>query len=154
MREPYLQHFTESEFVNENGNWWFMMSSRLLVMLDVLRFSHGRPIVISPNKFALGRRAGGSESEHNIDFWKEVCAADVFVSEVYTRRQAESLIETAKSIGFTGIGVYTDTHNHKGTKQVMFHLGVRNTEKMGDPATWGRIKGDYVSMSQALGALK
>ena len=56
--------------------------------------------------------------------------------------------------GFTGIGVYSDTHNNQGDDQVMFHLGVRPNEDMGSPATWGRVDHDYTSLMAAVQSLK
>ena len=131
------------------------MSPRLVTMLDVLRFRLGRPIAISASEYALGRNLGvGKMSEHNIDEWGEVLAVDCFVSGVYNRAQAESVVYEAEGIGFTGIGVYSDTDNNQGDDQVMFHLGVRPNELMGSPATWGRISGKYTSLIAAVQSLK
>ena len=124
-------------------------------MLDVLRFRLGRPIAISASEYALGRNLGvGKMSEHNIDEWGEVLAVDCFVSGVYNRAQAESVVYEAEGIGFTGIGVYSDTDNNQGDDQVMFHLGVRPNEDMGSPATWGRVKGEYTTLIAAIQSLK
>ena len=147
----YAQHFTQEEF----REWSEDMSPRLVTMLDVLRFRLGRPIAISASEYALGRNLGvGKMSEHNIDEWGEVLAVDCFVSGVYNRAQAEAVVYEAEGIGFTGIGVYSDTHNNRGEEQVMFHLGVRDSERMGSPATWGRISGKYTSLIAAVQSLK
>ena len=140
-----MQYFTPSEF----REWYSDMSPRLLTLLDVLRFTLGKPIVISPNKDALGRRLGQqAQSCHNVDVWGEVLACDFFVSNMQSEDEVRHVFNTMRDIGFTGIGVYADTK-----PSAMFHGDVRPTEKMGQPATWGRVKGKYVSINEAIGAL-
>ena len=147
----YAQHFSSEEF----REWADDMSPRLITMLDVLRFKLGSPIEISLSEYALGRNLGRNElSEHNIDEWGEVLAVDCFISGVYSRQQAEGVAHEATAIGFTGIGVYSDTRNNQGQEQVMFHLGVRPNELMGSPATWGRISGKYTSLIAAVQSLE
>ena len=147
----YAQHFTQEEF----REWSDDMSPRLVTMLDVLRFRLGSAIAISGSAYALGRNLGrGKMSEHNIDEWGEVLAADCFIRGVYNRAQAQAVAREAESIGFTGIGVYSDTHNNQGEDQVMFHLGVRPTELMAAPATWGRVNGKYTTLMSAIQSLK
>ena len=147
----YAQYFTQEEF----REWSDDMSPRLVTMLDILRFHIGRPIEISKSSYALGREQGRDQmSEHNIDRWGEVLAVDCFVTGVYRRAQAEAVAHEAEAIGFTGIGVYSDTHNNEGLPQVMFHLGVRPNELMGAPATWGRVDHDYTSLMAAIQSIK
>ena len=147
----YAQYFTQEEF----REWSDDMSPRLVTMLDILRFHIGRPIEISKSSYALGREQGRDQmSEHNIDRWGEVLAVDCFVTGVYRRAQAEAVAHEAEAIGFTGIGVYSDTHNNYGEEQVMFHLGVRPNELMGAPATWGRVDHDYTSLIAAIQSIK
>jgi hypothetical protein len=147
----YAQHFDAEEF----REWSDDMSARLITMLDVLRFKLGSPIAVSASEYALGRELGGGKmSEHNVDEWGEVLAVDCFISGVYNRAQVEAVVYEAKGIGFTGIGVYSDTHNNEGKEQVMFHLGVRPTEMMGSPATWGRVDHDYTSLMAAIQSIK
>ena len=147
----YAQHFSAEEF----RDWADDMSPRLVTMLDILRFRLGSPIAVSGSEYALGRNLGrGKMSEHNIDEWGEVLAVDCFIGGVYNRIQAEAVAHEAEQIGFTGIGVYSDTHNNRGEEQVMFHLGVRPNELMGSPATWGRINGKYTSLIAAVQSLK
>ena len=147
----YAQHFSAEEF----REWSDDMSARLVTMLDVLRFRLGSAIEISGSKDALGRNLGpGDLSEHNFDEWGEVLAVDCFISGIYSRQQAEGVAHEATAIGFTGIGVYSDTRNNQGQEQVMFHLGVRPNELMGSPATWGRISGKYTSLIAAVQSLK
>ena len=147
----YAQHFSQEEF----RDWAENMSPRLVTMMDVLRFRLGSAIEISGSKYALGRELGrGKMSEHNIDHWGEVLAVDCFIGGVYNRAQVEAVVYEAEGIGFTGIGVYSDTRNNQGQEQVMFHLGVRPNELMGSPATWGRISGKYTSLIAAVQSLK
>ena len=147
----YAQHFSAEEF----REWSDDMSARLVTMLDVLRFRLGSPISVSASEYALGRNLGvGKMSEHNIDEWGEVLAVDCFISGVYNRAQVEAVVYEATGIGFTGIGVYSDTHNNQGEEQVMFHLGVRPNELMGSPATWGRVDGEYTTLMAAIQSLK
>jgi hypothetical protein len=147
----YAQYFSQEEF----REWSDDMSARLVTMLDVLRFKLGSPIEISASEYALGRELGRNDlSEHNVDHWGEVLAVDCFISGVYNRAQVEAVVYEAKGIGFTGIGVYSDTHNNEGKEQVMFHLGVRPTELMGSPANWGRVNGDYTSLIAAIQSIK
>jgi len=147
----YAQHFDAEEF----REWSDDMSARLVTMLDVLRFKLGSPIEISASEYALGRNLGvGKMSEHNIDHWGEVLAVDCFISGVCNRAQVEAVVYEATGIGFTGIGVYSDTHNNSGEEQVMFHLGVRPNEMMGSPATWGRVDHDYTTLMAAIQSLK
>jgi len=147
----YAQHFDAEEF----REWSDDMSARLVTMLDVLRFKLGSAIEISASEYALGRNLGrGKMSEHNIDHWGEVLAVDCFIGGVYNRIQAEAVAHEAEQIGFTGIGVYSDTRNNQGQEQVMFHLGVRPNELMGSPATWGRVDGGYTSLMAAIQSIK
>jgi len=147
----YAQHFSQEEF----RSWAEDMSPRLITMLDVLRFRLGSVIEISASDYALGRELGrGKMSAHNIDEWGEVLAVDCFIGGIYNRAQAEAVASEAKSLGFTGIGVYSDTRNNQGGEQVMFHLDVRPNEMMGSPATWGRAAGKYTSLMAAIQSLK
>lgn len=144
------QHFTSEEF----REWADDMSPRLVTMMDVLRFMCGHPIEISASPYALGRELGrDSQSTHNVGHWGEVLAADFFVAGVHYREQAEGIVDLMRKIGFTGIGVYTDTRNNRGQAQVMFHGDVRPTAQMGDPASWGRVKREYCSLMKAIQSL-
>lgn len=146
----HLEYFNPSEF----GASCDDMSPRLLTMLDLWRFRLGCSVTISPVDGALARSLGPDEqSEHNIDYWPQCLAADVFAAEVWTRYETDRAVQLAHHCGFTGIGVYADTRNARGVDQVMFHLGVRPTRKMGSPATWGRVGGQYVSLAEAIAAL-
>lgn len=144
------QYFTADEF----RCWADEMSPRLVTMLDVLRHMCGHPVEISDNDASLGRELGqGSQSTHNVDVWGQVLAADVFVSGVHYREQVEYVVDLARQIGFTGIGVYTDTSNNRGRAQAMLHLDVRPTHDMGQPATWGRVAGSWTTLIAAIQSL-
>jgi hypothetical protein len=143
----HLQNFAEKEF----REWYDRMSPRLLTMLDILRYQLGLVIEISGNDLALGRLLPeDKESEHNINHWHEVLAVDCFVGKNTSYRDARKIINTAKAVGFTGIGVYPFWTNNQGVKQCGFHFGVRPTRNMGDPATWGYFEGRFTSMENAL----
>ncbi len=144
-----MQYFNEKEF----KNWSGLMSPRLLTMLDVLRHQLGLVISISNHPDALGRKLGASESAHNVDKWGEVLAVDCFVGNNTTYRDAKRIVNTAKGIGFTGIGVYPYWTNNQGQRQCGFHFDVRPTRKMGDPATWGFFGGKFKSLDDALAEL-
>lgn len=146
----HAQYFDAEEF----REWADDMSVRLVTLLDVLRHMSGRIIEISAHADALGRELGhGDWSAHNLDRWGEVLAVDCFVSGVYYREQAEAVVDLARRIGFTGIGVYTDTRNNRGEDQVMFHFDVRPYRDMGTPSTWGRVAGEGTSLIVALQSL-
>lgn len=146
----YAEHFQSEEF----RSWSDDMSPRLVTLLDVLRFQIGSAVHISPHPDSLGRELGrGDMSEHNIDEWGEVLAADFFVPHVETRAAVEDVVDRMRKLGFTGIGVYTDT-TYQGRAMPMFHGGVRPTRNMGDPATWGRVNGKYTSLMAAIQSLE
>lgn len=141
-----MQYFSPAEF----REWYSLMSPRLLTLLDVLRFTLNKPIVISTHPDALGRKLGPqSQSCHNVDVWGEVLAVDFFCPWINGQDQVRHIFNLMRELGFTGIGVYADTK-----PSVMFHGDVRPTEKMGHPATWGRVAGKYVSINEAIGACK
>ena len=144
-----LYYFKPDEFQRDGVDWLPQMSPRLLVMLDVLRHQWGQPIQISGSREALGRYAGDSQSQHNVDQWGEVRAADIMPAGILQDDQAHDFFMLARSIGFTGLGFYPDWNPAPG-----FHLDVREDHKPGDPATWGGVLRQghqvYVSMNDAL----
>ena len=146
----HLEYFSAEEF----RDWSDEMSPRLLTMLDVLRYKLGRRVIISPAEGSLGRNLGRDDmSAHNIDHWGEVLAADFFVDGAMHRSAVEDVSHKMRLIGFTGIGVYSDTHYLDGPHP-MFHGDVRPNEDMGKPATWGRVNGKYTSMIAAIQAVE
>jgi hypothetical protein len=159
MDKPHLYYFSRAEFVraDQYGNpaqWWDQMSPRLLVLLDLLRYRHGGPILISAHDYALGRELGPDDhSQHNIDKWGEVRAADVMFPRIKVQADAEHLVLIAKQCGFTGIGIGPEWIPHFGA-----HLDVRHEREPGRPATWGYVRGKKgkqitVSLEDALEAM-
>lgn len=137
-----LKHFAIDEF----RAWWPIMDPVQLRLLDVFRERWGSPVIISPVHGSLGRRSGkGDDSQHNVDRWGVVRATDVFPDEMDDLNAARAAIELAKEIGFTGVGYYPDT-----APAPMLHLDCRVDRVIGDPALWGRLRGEYVSLDTAL----
>lgn len=146
---PDLKHFSASEF----GLWWPLMNAELLTKLDAFREAWGAPVRISPASGGIGRHQGSEgNSQHNVDKWGEVRAVDVFpLVEVrpgeyrYMNSQADRqrAFNTAKQVGFTGIGLYTDTKPGD-----MLHVDTR--ESGGRVATWSRVAGNYRGISEVL----
>lgn len=130
-----------------------MMCPRLLVLLDVARTMHGR-IEISSALGAVGRRKGDDRSQHNIEYWNEVRAVDCFVIGVKTQKEAREFYHLARNVGFTGIGVYPQWTNNYGEQQVGFHLDTRRDRDPKNPATWGQVDNEWVSLSHALSTIK
>ena len=109
---PPLRYFTPAEF----GEWWPLMSPDLLLKLDEFRARLGVPVMISPAPGALGRHLGSSLSQHNVDMWGEVRAADVMPLGA----DLQTAYRVAREVGFHGIGLYPDWKPHPG-----LHLDVR-----------------------------
>jgi len=152
--QPYLEHFTRREFKNAAGDWWGVMAPRTLVMMDLLRHRLDAIIFVSPHPQGLGRHTGKEDrSQHNADFWGECRAVDFFVAGVFTYKAVKEVVNAMAALGFTGIGVYTDTY-YNGTQHVMFHGDTRSSKAMGLPATWGRVDGEYVPLIEALDHLR
>ena len=143
-----LKYYSEGEF----RAWLDKMDPVLLRLLDNFRRHWGDPVLISPAPGALGRRIfrgeKGWESQHNVERWGVVRAADVMpVGLSYgTARKA---IDLATDLGFTGIGFYPHWSPAPG-----LHLDVRYDRVVGDPALWGAVdingKQVYVPIEQAL----
>lgn len=142
-----LKHFSPDEF----GEWWPHMSPELLRKLDAFRERWGAPVVVSPAHGGIGRHLGdGDESQHNVDEWGEVRAVDVFPKVpagasgyryINTTAERERAYRVARSVGFTGIGLYTDTSPGN-----MLHVDVRKSA--GYVATWSRVDGNYLGIEQ------
>lgn len=147
MSKPNLYYLTPKEF----RGWWEFMSCRELVLLDALRHACGSKLLISPHPKAIGRKLGkDNQSTHNIDYWGEVLAVDVFIDHVFYRNQILKIVQLAKTIGFTGIGIYPHWKNGKGEQQCGFHLDTRPNRTPSSPATWGKIFNKYVSLEAAI----
>ena len=135
-----LQHFTPQEF----GDWWPLMSVDLLQKLDLFRAILGEPVDISPVDGALGRHGGQSDtSQHNVDRWGEVRAADVMPRNVDLGTAYQAALEA----GFTGIGLYPEAN-----PRPMLHLDVREADTV---AQWSGFRAgsggwDYRGVGEAL----
>jgi len=145
-----LRYFTQNEFRDS----WAAMSTRLLVLLDSLRYQWGAGITISPVSGALARYNGPDDtSQHNVDRWGECRAADVFLDGMDSPSSANRAVEVAMRTGFTGVGIYPDWDPSPGV-----HVDVRQDHEPGDPALWGMLdssKGQYmVSLEKALEAMR
>jgi len=143
-----LKHFTKDEF----GQWWPLMNQELLQKLDAFREQWGAPVVVSPAEGGIGRHLGEfGTSQHNVDAWGEVRAVDVFpmvpagragYRYINNADERQRAYDVARAVGFTGIGLYTDTSPGN-----MLHVDVRPTE---DLATWSRVNGDYLGIGRVL----
>jgi len=123
-----LKYFSRSEF----GIWWPLMSQDLLQKLDLFREKWGAPVVITSHPDGLGRK-DESGSMHNVLKWGEVRAVDVFPQGMDTLEDRQRAFQIAKSVGLTGIGLYTDTR-----PSTMLHLD--NRDKF---TYWTGIAGKY-----------
>jgi hypothetical protein len=140
MTRPNLKYFSASEF----GIWWPLMNRDWLLKLDKFRELWGRPVYISGNAAGLGRH-DDSDSQHNVLKWGEVRAGDVFPEGMNTAAERDRAYRIAREVGFTGIGLYTDTKRGN-----MLHVDVREPKRPGYVATWSRVAGEYGSISEVL----
>ena len=124
-----LTYFKPEEF----GEWWPLMNTDLLTLLDEFRDRLGSAVMISPAAGSLGRNDGVSLSQHNVDMWGEVRAADVMFPGL-DRSDLERAAKIAEEVGFTGIGAYPDWSPYVG-----MHLDVRQSRVSGWPATWAGL---------------
>lgn len=151
MRQVHLTYFKPEEF----RQWSGQMSPDLLQRLDEFRERWGAPVVVSAAVGGIGRELGDDhDSQHNVDRWGEVRAVDVFpkieiapgvyrwMQTAEERKRARTL---ARMVGFTGIGLYTDTKPGN-----MLHVDVRHDRVKGNPAEWARVDGAYVGIGQVL----
>lgn len=116
-------------------DWWPLMSPELVRKLNSFAkrvAGIGGRVYISPDTGALGRSLGFSDtSQHNVDRWGEVRAADVMLTGI----NLKDAYELARFVGFTGIGAYPDWLPDQG-----MHLDVRQDRTAGNPATWSGAK--------------
>lgn len=146
--ECQLRYFKPHEF----GDWWGKLDMDLLQKLDNLRDLWSKPIIISPALGGIGRHDGpDGTSMHNIDKWGKVRALDLFPMVPnagggfrYMRRLDDrwKIFEMARKVGFTGIGLYTDTQPGN-----MIHVDNRSINGV---ALWSRINKKYENISEAL----
>lgn len=144
MKKPKLKYFARSEF----GIWWPLMSNELLKKLDAFREKWGDVVEVSKAEGAIGRE-GDNNSQHNPTLWGEVRAVDVFpkrngqyISSAADRNRAYAI---AREVGFTGIGIYTDTMPGN-----MLHLDVRKDRDNANPAMWSRVNEKYSAIADVL----
>ena len=121
------------------------MSPHLLNVLDNFREDWGDRVFISTHPQALGRRLGpNSHSQHNVDLWGQVRAADLFPDGMNTPDDFARAYECAKSAGASGVGIYTDTTSP------MIHLDVRQSTTPDNPAKWSRVRGEYLGIEEVM----
>jgi len=144
LSKPALANFNATEF----GIWYPLVDNDLLKKLDQLRSEWGHSISVSPVDGAIGR-ADDSASQHNvINNGGKINAVDIFPSfngRAIHPDDLATFYDLAKSIGFTGIGVYRDTV-FRGVPWSMFHLDVRDSGF----ANWGRVAGNYTDLQGAM----
>lgn len=131
-------YFKPEEF----GGWYEQLSQQLLYKLNAFRDLWGAPVSISQNKDAVGRHTG--TGQHNVDLWGEVRAVDIFPSGMKTKADMKRAYDIAVRVGFTGVGLYTDT------SKPMMHVDVREGGVVGTPDTWARIDGQYKGISEVI----
>ena len=136
--KPKLRYFTPAEF----GVAYPLINSDLLVKLDEFRHRWGRPVRVSPVAGAIVRHAGDSSSQHNVDRWGETRAIDVFPAGMDSLDERQRAYQIAREVGFTGIGIYTDTKPSN-----LLHVDVRPGDRV---ATWGRVDFKYVGISEVV----
>ena len=146
------RYFAREEF----GPWLNQVHPALLFALDVLRYTLGSPVVISPAAGALGRRLGMSNSLHNVDVFGMVFAADVLLPLSWGVAEG---FDAARNVRlFSGVGVYPFWKPRPGLHLDVRHLSAVNPSKGATPlrpATWGAVRGaggrqEYVSAAAAL----
>ena len=148
-----LDYFSKSEFERGGVNWYDQCSPELLVKLDIFRHLTGK-CIISPHPLAIGRKGyeKNPDSQHNVKKWGEVRGIDIFpILEDYlrTKDNVKLWIKYSKKVGFRGIGIYPEwTYN--GKKRIGMHVDVREYREIGDPATWGVMGGEMVSIDVVL----
>ncbi|MDP2505646.1 hypothetical protein [Oceanobacter sp. 3_MG-2023] len=137
--KPNLNYFNESEFYG----FYPLLSNDLLFKLDEFRNRWGAPVRVSPATGAIVRFNGtGDESQHNVDMWGESRAIDVFPEGMEAAEDRARAYQIAKDVGFTGIGIYTDTKPGN-----MIHVDVRKGTHV---ATWSRVGYQYLGIDEVL----
>ena len=94
-------------------------SPLLLEKLDLFRDYIRKVINPSKAKGALARFEGSATSQHYA-VGRLSTAVDVFVDA-----PPAWVFYKALEFGWNGVGVYFDTHNNEGKKQIMFHFDTR-----------------------------
>lgn len=155
---PSLKHFKPAEF----RIWAARMHPVFLLALDNIRDVSEIPIMISPAAGALGRTEGSKTSQHYIKGPKTILkVSDVMPYKVtesgskqaVTLEEMMLLIDIAKELGMTGIGIYPRWKPYPG-----LHLDMREPKTEGHIATWAGlpvktsdgIKQKYFSMKTGI----
>lgn len=131
-----LDHFSKSEFpagVTEN------VSPAFLYRLDVFRKTLDCRVYPSPLEAGWFRTDGSETSRHFIGQQGDLRQADA--GDVFPDCDIFHAMVTAIHCGFTGIGMYFDTHM-SGEKKNMLHLDTRP----GKPVIWIRDNGKYTTI--------
>lgn len=137
-----MRYFKPEEF----GGWYDKMSPELLKKLDEFRHQWGFPVMVSPHEDAVGRDHGSPTSQHNVLTWGEVRAVDVFPKNslggfINSAAERKRAYDIARRVGFTGIGLYTDT-----VPGNMLHVDVRQAPL----AKWSRVAGNFGAIEKVL----
>lgn len=130
MADLELKHFSASEFPAGILEY---MEPAFLYRLDAFRTELGYQVHPSPLREGWIRESGSETSRHFIGSGRLADAGDVFcaVEPFYA-------MITAIRCGFTGIGLYFDTH-YDGQRWPMLHLDTRP----GGLVIWTRRAGKY-----------
>ncbi len=145
MADLGLKHFSASEFPAGVLEY---MEPAFLYRLDAFRTALGCPIHPSPKIEGWVRETGNPRSRHFVGSGRQSDAGDVFCDA-----DPFYCMATAIRSGFTGIGLYFDTH-YNGQERPMLHLDTRP----GGLVMWVRRAGEYETIfprpkSDILGAL-
>lgn len=130
-----LDHFEPEEFRGE----WPWLATGLLVRLDDFREELGRSVWPSPTQGSMIRFGNGTSQHY---FGR---AIDVILEQDTDLMLA---FEAAKSVGFSGIGIYPNSGGVNGRHRM--HLDIRPEREAGDPAVWGEVDGREVSIYTAI----
>lgn len=109
-----------------------------LVCLQDLRIDIGSSISPSLASGGLARFDGSKNSCHYVDIERDEPKYSTAFDLFFKADPAYVLFTLLHNNSFRGIGVYFDTRNNKGKKQVMFHVDTRIKR-----ATQCRIDGKY-----------
>ncbi len=130
-------YFSDNEF---NG-FADQLAPGLRDKLNAFRAAWGAPVSVSQASGAVGRHAGQSGTQHNLDRWGFTRAVDVFPQGMDSAEDRARALLLAKQAGFTGVGLYLDTN------RPMLHVDVRPGNRV---ATWARVEGEYMGIGAAL----
>jgi len=113
-----MRHFHQDEFSEPLID----VNPRLLAMLDDFRDDVGRAIIPSRAPGALCRYDAEEMGSPHYAVGRQSTAADVFIPN----SNPGWIFLRALLFGFSGVGVYFDTHDHHGNPETMYHLDIRS----------------------------